>query len=116
MGWPVMKVSVAGFGEFVLYASADIGDQSTFDQSGRANSHRPFVAYSLRLERAGQPIFQASAGLHPDPLVQAGDRFLDVRVPLRTMGVADARPTKIAIGDAQWPKSALFSLEAQQYR
>jgi len=54
--------------------------------------------------------------LHPDPLVQAGDHFLDVRVPLRTMGVADARRTKITIGDAQWPKSAIFSLEAQQYR
>jgi hypothetical protein len=49
-------------------------------------------------------------------LVQAGGNFLDVRVPLRTMGVADASHTKITIGDAQWPKSALFSLEAQQYR
>jgi len=39
-----------------------------------------------------------------------------VRVPLRTMGVADAGHTKIMIGDAQWPKSAIFSLEAQQYR
>jgi len=54
--------------------------------------------------------------LQPDPLVQAGDHFLDVRVPLRAMGVADAMRTKITIGDAQWPKSALFSLEAQQYR
>jgi len=116
MGWPVMKVSVAGFGEFVLYASADIGDQSTFDQSGRANSHRPFVAYSLRLERAGQPIFQASAGLHPDPLVQAADHFFDVRIPLRTMGIADARPTKITIGDAQSLKTAIFSLEAREYQ
>jgi hypothetical protein len=61
-------------------------------------------------------IFQASAGLHPDPLVRAGDHFLDVRVPLRTMGVADARHTKIMIGHAQWPKSAIFSLEMQQYR
>jgi hypothetical protein len=28
-----------------LYASADIGDQATFDETGRANSHRHFVAY-----------------------------------------------------------------------
>ena len=61
-GWPVMKVGVAGVGEFVLYASADIGDQATFDKSGRANSHRPFVAYSLRLERGGQLVFQANCG------------------------------------------------------
>jgi hypothetical protein len=32
------------------------------------------------------------------------------------MGLADARGMKITIGDAQWPKSAIFSLEAQQYR
>ena len=68
------------------------------------------------LERADQMIFQAWAGLHPDPLVQAGDNVLDVRGPLRTMGVADASGTKIMIGDAQWPKSAIFSLEARQYR
>jgi hypothetical protein len=116
MGWPVMKAGVSGVGEFVLHATANIGDQATFDERGRANSHRHYVAYWLMLERAGQMVFQAWAGLHPDPLVQAGDNFLDVRVPLRTMGVADAMHTKIAIGDAQWPKSAIFSLEAPQYR
>jgi hypothetical protein len=68
------------------------------------------------LERANQMIFQTNAGSDPDPLVQAGDQFFDVRIPLRTMGLADARPTRITIGDAQWPKSALFSLEVQPYR
>jgi len=116
MGWPVMKVGVSGIGEFVLRATANIGDQATFDESGRANSHRPHVAYWLMLERANQMIFQAWAGLQPHPLLQTGDNFLDVRVPLRAMGVTDARRTKIMIGDAQWPKSVIFSLEAQQYR
>ncbi len=116
MGWPVMKVGVSGVGEFVLHSTANIGDQATFDKNGRANSHRHYVAYWLMLERANQMIFQAWAGLDPDPLIQAGDHFLDVRVPLRTMGIADASRTKITIGDAQWPKSALFSLAAQQYR
>jgi len=116
MGWPAMKVAVSGVGEFVLHATANIGDQATFDANGRANSHRHYVAYWLMLERANKMIFQANAGLQPDPLVQAGDNFLDVRVPLRTMGVADARPTKITIGDAQWPKTAIFSLEVPQYR
>lgn len=116
MGWPVMKVAVSGVGEFVLHATANIGDQATFDKSGRANSHRHYVAYWLMLERADQMIFQASAGLDPDPLIKTGDHFLEVRVPLRTMGVADASQTKITIGDAQWPKSAIFNLEAQQYR
>jgi hypothetical protein len=116
MGWPVMKVAVSGVGEFVLHANANIGDQATFDASGRANSHRYYVAYWLMLERADEMIFQAWAGLHPDPLVQAGDHFLDVRVPLRTMSVAEASRTKITISDAQWPKSALFSLEVRKYQ
>jgi hypothetical protein len=111
-----MKVEVSGVGEFVLHANANIGDQATFDKSGRANSHRPFVSYWLMLERADQMIFQATAGLHPDPLVQTGDHFLDVRVPLRTMGIADANRTKITLGDAQWPKAAIFSLDVPPYR
>jgi hypothetical protein len=115
-GWPVMKVRVDGVGEFVLHANANIGDQATFDAGGRANSHRHYVAYWLMLERAGHMIFQAWAGPDPHPLVHAGDHVLDVRVPLRTMGVADAGRTKITIGDAQWPKSAIFSLALQQYR
>jgi hypothetical protein len=115
-GWPVMKIGVSGVGEFVLHANANIGDQATFDESGRANSHRHFVSYWLMLERADQMIFQATAGPNPDPLVQVGEHFFDVRVPLRTIGMADARSAKITIGDAQWPKSALFSMEALQYR
>ena len=116
MGWPVMKVGVSGVGEFVLYATANIGDQATFDANGRANSHRPFVSYWLMLERADQMVFQAWAGLDPHLLVQAGDHFFEVRVPLRTMGIVDAAHTKITVGDASWPKSVFFSLDAQQYR
>jgi len=115
-GWPVMKVGVSGVGEFVLHANANIGDQTTFDKSGRADSHRAYVAYWLMLERADQMIFQAWAGLDPSPLVQVGEHSFEVRVPLRTMGVTDAGRTAITIGDAQWPKSAVFTLKAQQYR
>jgi hypothetical protein len=116
MGWPVMKVGVAGVGEFVLHVTANIGDQATFDANGRANSHRQYVAYWPMLERADKMVFQTWAGLQPDPLIQAGGNALEVRVPLRTMGVTDARRTKIMIGDAQWPKSAIFSVDAQQYQ
>jgi hypothetical protein len=100
IGWPVMKVGVSGIAEFVLFA----------------DSHRPFVAYSQRLERAGKMVFQATAGLDPDPLVQVGEHFFEVRIPLRTMGVSDAKRLRITLGDAQWPKSAVFSLEVPQYR
>jgi hypothetical protein len=116
MGWPVMKVGVSGVGEFVLHATANIGDQATFDQSGRANSHRHYVSYWLMLERANKMIFQTFADSQPDALVQTRGNSLDLRVPLRAMSVADASRTKITIGDAQWPKSAIFSVQAQQFR
>ncbi len=115
-GWPVMKLGVSGVGEFVLHAGANIADQATFDERGRANTHRHYVAYWLMLERADQMIFQSWAALDPNPLLQVGEGFFEVRVPLRTMGVFDPARTKITIGDAQWPKSALFSMEARQYR
>jgi len=100
----------------VLHAQADIGDQATFDKNGHADSHRAFVSYWLMLERENKMLFQAGAGLDPNPLIQAGNHSFEVRVPLKTMGIADPAQTKISIGDAQWPKSAVFSLEAQQYR
>ncbi|HEX3351938.1 MAG TPA: hypothetical protein VHS34_03890 [Terriglobales bacterium] len=116
MGWPVMKVNVSGIGEFVVHAEADIGDQATFDKNGRANSHHHYVAYGLMLERDNKMLFQVWADSDPNPLIQAGDHSFEVRVPLKSMGIADPGQTKISIGDAQWPKSAVFSLEAQQYR
>jgi hypothetical protein len=48
--------------------------------------------------------------------LQAQENFFQVRVPLRTMGVVDAGRTKITLGDAQWPKTAVFSLNVAQYR
>ena len=116
MGWPVMKIGVSGAGEFVLHATANIGDQATFDANGRANSHRHYVSYWLMLERGDKMIFQTFAGPDPDPLVQTTGNFLDVRIPMRTMGVTDAQPRKITLGDAQWPKSALFTLDVPRYR
>ncbi len=113
-GWPVMKIGVAGVGEFVLHADAEIGDQATFGEGGRANSHSHYVAYWLMLARADKMVFQSWAGLDPSPLIRTGDHFLDVRIPMRTMSAAV--PAKIVIGDAQWPKSVLFSVDAQRYK
>jgi len=114
MGWPVMKIGVTGAGEFVLHADANIGDQATFGEDGRANSHSHYVAYWLMLERADKMVFQTWVGLQPDPLIRTGGHFLDVRIPMRTMSAVS--PAKIVIGDAQWPKSVLFSMEAQRYK
>lgn len=115
MGWPVFKIGVSGVGEFVLHADANIGDNAKFDENGRAKTHQHFVAYWLMLERANKTIFQAWAGPDPDPLIRVSGNSLEVRVPMHTLGVTDAAHTKILIGDAQWPKSAIFTVEAQHY-
>jgi hypothetical protein len=102
-------------GEFVLYDAVNVGDQATFDEHGRANSHRPFAAYSIRLERNGHEVFSSSADLHPSPLVEVAGRDYDIRIPLATMGIMDSHATRMTIGDAQWPKSAVVSIAVQRY-
>src|SRR5581483_8797694 len=68
-GWPVLKIDTSNAGEFVLNDAVNVGDQATFDEQGKANSHRAFADYSIRLERKDHEIFTASAGLHPNPLL-----------------------------------------------
>jgi hypothetical protein len=114
-GWPVLKIDTSDAGEFVLYDAVNIGDQATFDARGRANSHRPFAAYSIRLERNGHEVFSASADLQPSPLVEVAGRDYDIRIPLETMGIMDSRATRMTIGDAQWPKSAVVSIAVHRY-
>jgi hypothetical protein len=114
-GWPVLKIDTSDAGEFVLYDAVNVGDQATFDSRGRADSHRPFAAYMIRLERNKHEVFSASADLHPSPLVEVAGRDYDIRIPLATMGILDSSATKMSIGDAQWPKSAVVSIAVQRY-
>jgi hypothetical protein len=114
-GWPVLKIDTSDAGEFVLYDAVNVGDQATFDATGRANSHRPFAAYMIRLERKSREVFSASADLNPSPLLAVSGKDYDIRIPLATMGILDSRATRMTIGDAQWPKSALVSIAVPRY-
>jgi hypothetical protein len=114
-GWPVLKIDASDAGEFVLYDAVNVGDQATFDARGKANSHRAFAAYSIRLERSGHEVFSASADLHQSPLIEVAGRDYDIRIPLATMDIVDSRATRMTIGDAQWPKSAVASIAVQRY-
>lgn len=114
-GWPVLKIVTSGAGEFVLFDQAQIGDQATFDEHGKANSHRAYAAYAIRLEHTDREVFSASAGLDPNPLIEVSGRDYDVRIPLATMSIMDSRTTKMTLGDAQWPKSAVLSFAVQRY-
>ena len=114
-GWPVLKIDTSNAGEFVLLDAVNIGDQATFDAHGRANSHRAFAAYSIRLERNQKEVFTTSADLHPSPLLEVAGRDYDIRIPLVAMGITDSRATKMVIGDAQWPRSAVLSFAVPRY-
>ena len=114
-GWPVLKIGVSGAGEFVLHDEVDVGDQATFDEHGKANSHRAYAAYAVRLERNGHEVFSTWADTHPSPLVEVAGRDYDIRIPLATMGITNSPATRITIGDAQWPKSAVLSFAALRY-
>lgn len=113
--WPVLKIDTSDAGGFVLYDAVNIGDQATFDEHGKANSHRPYAAYMIRLEQQDQEIFSAAADLNPSKLLEVAGRDYDIRIPLRTMGITDSRATRITVGDAQWPKSAVVSVAVQRY-
>ncbi|HEX6897825.1 MAG TPA: hypothetical protein VF146_21240 [Bryobacteraceae bacterium] len=114
-GWPVLKIDTSDAGEFVLYDAVNVGDQATFDASGRANSHRAYAAYMIRLEHDRREVFATSADLHPSPLLQVRGRDYDIRIPLAAMGILDSRATRITIGDAQWPKSAVLSFAVPRF-
>jgi hypothetical protein len=115
LGWPVLKIDTSDAGEFVLYDAVNVGDQATFDSNGKAKSHRAYAAYMIRLERNKQEVFSASADLHPSPLLAVAGRNYEIRIPLVTMGIKDSRATRMTIGDAQWPKSAVVSFTVQLY-
>ncbi len=97
-GWPVLKIGVSGAGEFVLYDTVNVGDLATFDQQGKANSHRAYAAYMMRLERKGHEVFSAAADLAPSPLVAVAGRYFEMRIPLGTMGIVDSRATRMTVG------------------
>jgi hypothetical protein len=113
--WPVLKIDTSDAGGFVLFDAGSIGDQATFDAQGKANSHRAYAGYQIRLEHADHEVFSASAGLDPSPLLEVSGRDYDIRIPLATMGIPDSRATRMTIGDAQWPKSAVVSFAVQRY-
>ena len=116
-GWPVLKVSVAGQPDLVVIANANIGDQASFDETGKAKTHRPFVSYWLMVStRDDHKIFEATAGLESTPLIQVSGRYFDSKIPLRALGITDASRAQIVVGDAQWPKSTFVSVTAAAYR
>ncbi|HLX42237.1 MAG TPA: nuclear transport factor 2 family protein [Bryobacteraceae bacterium] len=101
-GWPAMTIKVVTAQkswDYMFTAEDQVGDQATFDEHGKANSHHHYVAYSLRLWKGNATVFSAAAGAR-DQLVSVQGRCLDLRIPLKTLNLDGARGIKLFIGDA----------------
>jgi hypothetical protein len=102
--WPIMKIRVLGGTprEYTFDAADQIEDKAAFDEQGKANSHRNFVVYALTLWKGDHVVFSASTAFTVGPLISVGDHFIDMRIPLKTLGI-EASPQAIEIRDANGP-------------
>lgn len=101
---PIMKIKVnsaAGGKEFEFQAGPVIQTRAIFDASGHAASNRFFVLYSLTLrDRARTDIFTMDTHDAFNQLVSAQDRRLDVRIPLKVLGLDEKHPAQIEVEEA----------------
>ena len=102
--WPVMRLRLLGGTprEYTFDIADQVADKATFDDSGKANSHHPFVVYSLLAWKGMHVAFTLSTGFPLSPLITVADRFIDVRIPLKALGVENSKQA-IEISDANGP-------------
>jgi hypothetical protein len=101
-GWPVMEiVTKAPPAEFRFRITDVISSWSTFDSSGKANSIRYFVAYSFIVDRQGdQNLFDNNTGDPSSRLLAVHEQFIDMKIPLKVLGVDGVVRPGIEIADA----------------
>src|SRR5262249_42975427 len=97
--WPVMKIKIGGAPprEYRFGASVLIGDRATFNSQGKADSHHHFLVYSFNIDKGETTLFTGSADENPHRLIKITDRFIDIRLPLKALGVDAASHGKIEI-------------------
>jgi hypothetical protein len=93
---PVMKIKIseaaggqtANVQEFSFHASDVMQTRATFDEKGKANSNRFFVVYSLTVrDPAEATIFDSNTDETFSNLVAVQDRFLELKIPLKSLGL-----------------------------
>ncbi|HEV2248321.1 MAG TPA: hypothetical protein VGW37_16860 [Terriglobia bacterium] len=87
----VMVIGIGNGKNFSLILGSNPMTHATFDESGRATSNRFFVQYSFTVkDAAGATRFSGSTRDTFAPLIAVHDRFLDLRLPLRSLSVEGA--------------------------
>ena len=120
-GWPVMTITVRDSPQrperhFSLQVSASIGDRATFDEAGKANSHHHFLSYALSVRRGeDKTVFTNSAPDSASRLLAVHDHFIDLRIPLKALGVDAAGRPRIEIGDANRPVTKILPYAVSRF-
>ncbi|HET9179715.1 MAG TPA: hypothetical protein VFQ24_15275 [Terriglobia bacterium] len=84
----VMVIRTPNGKNFSIILSSNPMTRATFDEAGRATSNRFFVQYSFTVKNAaGATLFSGSTRDTFDPLIAMHDRFLDLRLPLKSLSV-----------------------------
>jgi len=95
--------------EIEVQAGAVFKSWSTFDSTGKANSTRYFVQYSLLLTtptqgvQVGDRLFDTDTGDPFNHLITAHDGFLDFQIPFKALGVAGTHPPIVEIEECNSP-------------
>jgi hypothetical protein len=106
---PVMKIKIseaaggqtANVQEFSFHASDVIQTRATFDEKGKANSNRFFVVYSLTVrDPAEATIFDSNTDETFSHLVAVQDRFLELKIPLKSLGLEGKMSPAVALEEA----------------
>lgn len=101
---PIMKIKInSGSGEQELNFQANdaVQTRATFDEKGHAASNRFFVDYMLTLrDGADTVIFSNDTNDTFSPLVAVNDRFLNLKIPLKSLGLEKMSSPKIEIEEA----------------
>ncbi len=96
----VMMIKTAAGNQLGLQVANSPMTRATFDDTGRATSNRYFTEYSFMLRNAEHDaLFSDGTSNSPDSLIAVRDRFLEVRLPLRALGV-DAASSGIELSEA----------------
>jgi hypothetical protein len=104
---PVMQIRVGGSQanapaqEFRFQSSEVIQTKATFGENGKATSNRYFAIYQLVLrDDKDADIFDNNSDDAFTSLVSVQDRFFDVKIPLKSLGLDGKTPVAIELKEA----------------
>ena len=106
---PVMKIKISeaaggqtAYGQTFSFQAGDvIQTRATFDEKGKANSNRFFVVYSLTVrDPADATIFDSNTDETFSHLVAVQDRFLELKIPLKSLGLNGKTSPAVTLEEA----------------